>query len=162
MKAGSFFCEETLSLEIFWSCYKLLSSDSSKSLEPFCLQRVFNILPAPLTIISPVWGRGCGGEDDGSVCGSVLETTQSRHVEEDFGGPSGSQCESRGLKKKKKSCHSSLLGFFVLFHGLLWQGGVIQCIGRKLCMWPSSPFLNWWIMCHLGCVTTVQSGGGGV
>lgn len=156
MKAGSFFCEETLSLEIFWSCYKLLSSDSSKSLEPFCLQRVFNILPAPLTIISPVWGRGCGREDDGNVCGSVSwrllkVATWKRTLVEPL------TLSMRVKVKKKQSCHSVCWVFFVLFHGL-WQGGMNQCIGRKLCMWPSSPFLNWWIMCHLDCVKTVQSG----
>lgn len=61
-------------------------------------------------------------------------------------------------REKNNLVIQSVLFFFVLFHGLLWQGGVNPCSGRKLCMWPASPFLYWWIMCHWDCVKTVQSG----
>lgn len=71
MKVGSFFCEEMLSLRDFLKLLQLLSGDSSKNLKPFRLQCVFNILPAPLTIISSIWGHGCGREDDDNVCGSM-------------------------------------------------------------------------------------------
>lgn len=166
---GSFFCEETLSLEFFsllWRRYKLLSCDTFKEPEAasfFWLRRVFNTLPAsPDCHSSRVRARvpKRGWWECLRQC--VLETTRSRHMDEDSDGASDSHCESRSLKqtnKKKESILSfSLLFFFVLFHGPVRQGGLTQCIRRKLCMWPSSLFLSWWIMCHLDCVKTVQSG----
>lgn len=165
MKAGSFFCEELLSLEIFWSCYKLLSGDSSKSLEPFRLQRVLNILLTPLTIIPSVWVQGCGREMRvmlAAVCPGDYRTSPhgSWQVEEDL-EPLTLVTRAEREKNKQNNLVIQSVLFFVLFHGLLWHDGVNPCSGKKLCMWPASPFLNWWIMCHLDCVKTVQSGGGG-
>lgn len=121
----------------FWSCSAV---DSSKSLEPLRLQRVFNILPAPSTIISSVWGHGCERREMTIMFAAVCpgDYWTSPHVEEDSGGASDSQDESGG--EKNNLVIQSVLVFFVLFHGLLWQGGVNPCSGKKLCMWPASPF----------------------
>lgn len=77
------------------------------------------------------------------------------------GGASVSLDGNRGGGKKKQKNKNdlviqSVLVFFVLFYGLLWQGSVNLFSGKKSCMWPASPFLNWWI------TWTVQSGEGGI
>ncbi len=147
----------------FWSCSKLLSGDGSKSLKPFVFSASLAFFQHPWLSYHQCEGMGvgekmvmfaavCPGDHWSSPHGSWL-------VEEDFGGASDSQDERRG--KKNNLVIQSVL-FFVLFHGLLWQGGVNPCSARKLCMWPASHFLNRWIMCHLDCVKTVQSGGGGI
>lgn len=77
---------------------------------PFCLQCVFNILPAPSTIISPCEREGAEGQR--RQC--VLETTTRRHTEEDFSGASDSQCEM-DREGKKTILSLSLLGFLYYF-----------------------------------------------
>lgn len=130
MKEGSFFCEEMLSLEFFsWSFYKLLSGDSSMSLKPFCLQRVLNILPAPLTVISSVWGHGCGRGDDGNVSGSVSRRLLDVAPRELAGG--------RGLwwslwltgqeRRKNNLVIQSVLFFFFFFCTNSWTPLKRQC-----------------------------------
>lgn len=80
---------------------------------PFCLQCVFNILPAPSTIISPCEREGAEGQR--RQC--VLETTTRRHTEEDFSGASDSPREMDREGKKNNLVIESV-GFFVLFHSL--------------------------------------------
>lgn len=114
MKAGSFFCEELLSLEIFWSCYKLHSGDSLQSLELFHLQRVLNT-PTPLTIIPSVWVQGCGREDEGNVGGGVSWRLLDVATWELAGGRGLGASDSRDKRREEKKKKNNLVIQSVLF-----------------------------------------------
>lgn len=113
MNAESFFCEEMLSWDFSAAAAARCSVVTDhRAWSALCLQRVFNILPAPLHDHIKVWeGRREGARGRRRRC--VLETTTRRHREED----SDSQRET-DREGKKTILSLSLLGFFVLFHSL--------------------------------------------
>jgi len=120
MKAGSFFCEEMLSFNIFLSW---AAAGSSESLRPLRLQRVLNIVPAPLT---SVWGHGCERSRWKCLRQCVLVTPECRRVEAGWWkrtlmAPLTLRMRAEG--GKNNYVIQSVL-FFLLFHGL-WRGGVV-------------------------------------
>lgn len=125
---GSFFCEETLSSEIFFpplmplQAAQLRHVQRARSCFFFWLRRVFNTLPAsPDCHSSRVRARvpKRGWWECLRQC--VLETTRSRHMDEDSDGASDSHCESRSLKQTNKQKRINLViqsvGFFCT---ILW------------------------------------------
>lgn len=116
---------------------------------PFCLQCVFNILPAPSTIISTVWEGRVRKGGGGSASWRLLHVaTRRRTLVEPL---TLSEQREGG---KKQSCHW-VCWFFVLSFAVE-KVVRLSGTGSKLCMWPSSPFPNRWIMCHLDCVKSAE------
>lgn len=60
MNAESFFCEENAELGLSAAATRCSVATDQRAWSTFCLQRVFNILPAPLDDHIKVWEGGCG------------------------------------------------------------------------------------------------------
>lgn len=104
---------------LLWRRYKLLSCDTFKEPEAASFSDFgasLTLFRHPPTVTAAVWGRGCRREDDDEEClrQCVLETTRSRHMDEDSDGASDSHCESRSLKQTKKRINLVIqsVGFF--------------------------------------------------